>query len=113
VLNQFFQTPHYGNARQLQRVRDLTCMNGRAHDRAQEDVDANGSVGQAVTVGRELCAIVVGYARMAWCLNADTLLTRAARLSALGHGQQRKRRRQVRMGLALPTKFIGMGYYFL
>ena len=29
VLNQFFQTPHYGYARQLQRVRDLTCANGR------------------------------------------------------------------------------------
>jgi hypothetical protein len=28
VLNQFFQTPHYGYARQLQRVRDLTCATG-------------------------------------------------------------------------------------
>jgi hypothetical protein len=36
LLNQFFQTPHYGYAWQLQRVRDLTCANGRAHDRAQE-----------------------------------------------------------------------------
>ena len=25
VLHQIFQTPHYGYARQLQRVRDLTC----------------------------------------------------------------------------------------
>jgi hypothetical protein len=45
-------------------------------------------------------------------LHADTLLTRAARLSALGHGQQRKSRRQVRMGLALPNQ-IYWGYYFL
>ena len=59
-LNQFFQTPHYGYARQLQCVRDLACLNGRAHDRAQEDVDADGSVGQAVTVGSKLGAVVVG-----------------------------------------------------
>ena len=46
-------------------------------------------------------------------LHAATLLTRAARLSALGHGQQRKRKRQVRLGLALPNRIVGMGYYFL
>jgi hypothetical protein len=51
VLHQFFQTPHYGYARQLQHVGDLACANGRAHDGSQEDVDADGSVGQAVTVG--------------------------------------------------------------
>jgi hypothetical protein len=28
VLNQPFQAPHYGYARQLQRVRDLTCATG-------------------------------------------------------------------------------------
>ena len=42
LLNQFFQTPHYGYARQLQRVRDLACANGGTHDRAQEDVNADG-----------------------------------------------------------------------
>jgi hypothetical protein len=40
-------------------VRDLICANARAHDGAQEDVDAEGSIGQAVTVSRkpglELC----------------------------------------------------------
>jgi hypothetical protein len=46
LLNQFLP-PDYGNARQLSRVRYLTCASGRAHDRAQEDVDADGSIGQA------------------------------------------------------------------
>ena len=41
-------------------MRDLACANGRAHDRPQEDVDADGSVGQAVAVGRKLRAVVVG-----------------------------------------------------
>jgi hypothetical protein len=49
VLNQFIETPHYGYAWQLQDVRDLTCANGRAHDGTQEDVNADGSIGQAVT----------------------------------------------------------------
>ena len=61
MLNHLFQTPYYGYAGQLQRVRDLACANGRAHDGPQEDVDANGSISQAVTVGRKLRAIVVGY----------------------------------------------------
>jgi hypothetical protein len=61
VLNQFIETPHYGYAGQLQCVRDLACANGRAHDRSQEDVDADGSVGQAVTVGRKLRAVLVRY----------------------------------------------------
>jgi hypothetical protein len=61
LLNQFFQTPHYGYERQLQRVRDLTCANGRAHDGAHEDVDADVSVGQ-VTVGSKL-ALELGGAR--------------------------------------------------
>jgi hypothetical protein len=43
VLHHFFQTPHYGNAGQLQRVGDLTCANRRASDRAQEDADAANS----------------------------------------------------------------------
>ena len=42
-------------------MRDLTCANGRTHDCAQEDVDADGSIGQAVTVGCKLGAVVVGY----------------------------------------------------
>ena len=29
VLDQFFETPHYGYAGQLQRVCDLTCAGGR------------------------------------------------------------------------------------
>jgi hypothetical protein len=41
-------------------VRDLTCANGQTHDCSQEHVDADGSVGQAVTVGSKLRAIVVG-----------------------------------------------------
>src|SRR5262249_25392294 len=60
VFSHLFQTPHYGYARQLQRVRDLTCANRRAHDGPQEDVDADSSISQAITVGRELCAVVVG-----------------------------------------------------
>ena len=60
VLDQFFQTPHDGYARQLQGVGDLTSANGRTHDGAQEDVDADRSVGQAVTVGSKLGAVVVG-----------------------------------------------------
>ena len=35
-------------------------MNRRAHDGSEEDVDADGSIGQAVTVGRELRAVIVG-----------------------------------------------------
>ena len=61
VLHHFLQTPQHRYAWQLQNVRDLTCANGRAHDRAQEDVDAYGSVVQAVTVGRKLGAVVVRY----------------------------------------------------
>ena len=45
-------------SRLLQGVRDLTS-NGRAQTVTQEDVDADGSVGQAVTVGRKLRAKVV------------------------------------------------------
>ena len=60
VLHQFFETPHYGYARQLQRVRDLACANGRAHACLQEDVDADGSVGQALTVRRKLRSVPVG-----------------------------------------------------
>ena len=60
VLDHFLQTPQHCYAGQLEGVGDLTCANGRAHERAQEDVDANGSIGQAVTVGRKLCAVVVG-----------------------------------------------------
>jgi hypothetical protein len=36
-------------------MRDLTCTNGRAHDGSEEDVDADGSVGQAITVGSKFC----------------------------------------------------------
>ena len=39
---------------------DLTCANGRAHACLQEDVDADGSVGQAVTVSRKLRSVPVG-----------------------------------------------------
>ena len=60
VLNHLFQTPHYGYAWQLQRVSDLTCANGRAHDGSQEDVNADSSIGQAVTVGRKLRSVPVG-----------------------------------------------------
>ena len=42
-------------------MRDLTCASGRTHDRPQEDLDADGSVGQAVTVGNKLRTVVVGY----------------------------------------------------
>jgi hypothetical protein len=41
-------------------VRDLACASGRAHDRAQDDVDAYCSIGQAVTVGRKLRSVPVG-----------------------------------------------------
>ena len=50
VLHHFFQAPQHRNAGQLQRACDLTCANGRAHDRAQEHIDADGPIGQAVTL---------------------------------------------------------------
>ena len=59
-LNQFFQTPHNGYARQLQSVRDLTGASWRAHDGSQEDVDADGSIGRAVTLDRKLHTAVAG-----------------------------------------------------
>ena len=59
--DEFIETPHYGYPWQLQRVRDLTCTNRRVHDGSQEDVNADGSIGQAVTVGRKLRALVVAY----------------------------------------------------
>ena len=59
MLNQFIETPHYGHAWQLQRVSDLAGANGGAQ-RSQGDVDADGSVGQAVTVGSKLRTVVVG-----------------------------------------------------
>ena len=55
-----FVDAHYGNARQLQRVRDLACANGRAHDGSKEDLYADGSIGQAVTVRRELTLELCG-----------------------------------------------------
>ena len=61
VLHHFLQASQHRNARQLQRVCDLTCANGRAHDGSQEDVDADGSVGQAGAVGRTLRVVVVAY----------------------------------------------------
>ena len=54
VLVDAAEAPQHRYAWQLQRVRDLACANGPAHDATEEDVDADGSVGQAVTVGREL-----------------------------------------------------------
>jgi adenylate cyclase len=41
-------------------VRDLACANARAHACLQEDVDADGSVGQALTVRRKLRSVPVG-----------------------------------------------------
>jgi hypothetical protein len=57
-----FAIPHLRRyARQLEGVRDLACSQGRTHDGPQEDVGADGPIGQAVTVGRKLRAVVVGY----------------------------------------------------
>jgi hypothetical protein len=60
VLHHFLQTPQHGHARQLEGVGDLACANGRTHDGAQEDIDADGSVGQAVAMSRKFRAIVIG-----------------------------------------------------
>ena len=46
-------------AGQLEGVRDL-CANGRAHDGSKEDLYADGSIGQAVTVSRELALELCG-----------------------------------------------------
>ena len=44
VLDQFFQTAHCGYARQLQRVRDLTCANEVRQTRALRDYRATSGV---------------------------------------------------------------------
>ena len=51
---------------------DLTCANGRTHDGAQEDVDAEGSISQAVTVGCKL-ALELGGARSVVRVSCEAL----------------------------------------
>jgi hypothetical protein len=81
-----------GSGKQWRALADLTCANRRRHDGPQEDVDANGSVGQAVTVGpqtrrrsrRLRCSFLIGPLPHLRIRPAVPVLQRAHQLFASG-----------------------------
>ena len=68
-------------------MRDLAYANGRAYDSWQEDVDADGSVGQAVTVGRKLRSVPVGASSdlrfVLICRRAESAVAETRKLAAI------------------------------
>ena len=88
VLHHFLQAAQHRGARQVQRVRDRAGGNGRAHERAQEHIDADGAEAGAVAMGGKRRSVIVADA-------ADEAEIEAAHQHALARQRDARRRADI------------------